>query len=230
MRGLFTCHSNLYFAFTNLIIIFVNMKATIKKTLLFLGLTLLLLGVVAAGMFAYNYKYRKVIITPIGKEVYFTTQYNPDAKTCVAAAYIDVEGKILGTYRIDGKTYQKPHYQYKASLTPKGLVIAKTWQSKSGFQQLTLVKSGKACTFRKDPNRNIRRALCNKADNKEEYYIIESTYPMTLTQFARLCSQHAYNAVNLDMGSCGYGKVNGRIRSLWAIFTRDEQTNWICVD
>ena len=205
-------------------------NSMIKKTLLFLGLTLLLLGIVGAGVFAYNYKYRKVIITPIGKEVYFTTQYNPEAKSCVAAAYCDKNGKVLGSYRINGKTYQKRHFPHKASLTSQGLVIAKTWQSKNGFEQQILVLKGKPNSFHKNQDRHIRRALCNKEDNKEEYYIIESTYPMTLTYFARLCSQHAYNAVNLDMGSCGYGKVNGRIRSLWAIFSKDEQTNWICVD
>lgn len=190
------------------------------------GITMIV-AVLCCATLLYNYKYHKIVITPIGREVYFTTEHNPDAKTCVPAAYTDCDNKILGSYRIDGRTYNKTHFPHKMSLTANGLVISRSWHSANGFQQQTLVYRGKAYHFR-DPARRLRRALCSNGD--QEYYIIESTYPMTLCEFANICSKNSYYAANLDMGTYGYGKVNGHIRNWWTIFWRGKQTNWICAE
>ena len=73
-----------------------------------------------------------------------------------------------------------------------------------------------------------------KIANSAEHYAAKKatkadiiSLPMTMTEFAVECRKHAYYAVNLDMGTYGYGRINGRVRSWWTIFWRGMQTNWI---
>ena len=198
-----------------------------KRLLVIITFFATALTIFVIGILLYNYKCRKVIISSIGKEVYFTNKRPDSAKTCVPAAYTSYGDVILGSFRLKGKSHQKPYFIHKTSLTNSGLIVSKKWCSDFGFEQHTLVNKGRACQFSKDPNRRFRRALCCKKNNKSEYYIIESTYPMTMTQFAAECSKHAYYAVNLDMGTYGYGRVNGKVCSWWTIFWKNKQTNWI---
>ena len=100
----------------------------------------------------------------------------------------------------------------------------------NGFQQLTLVYNSKPMTFH-DSRRAIRRALCKDENGA---FILQSNYPMTLTDFALECSKLSTNATYLDMGEYGYGyiKKNHLTRHLyiWGFFTRHKQTNWIYIE
>ena len=64
-------------------------------------------------------------------------------------------------------------------------------------------------------------------EGSASYLIIESTYPMTLSDFAQEVSHYCYNAVNLDMGDYGYGWIGKSKHTRWAKYNRDKQTSWI---
>ena len=154
-----------------------------------------------------------------------------DAKMCIPAAFTGEDGKISGSYRYNGKTYQNGKaLNMRVSLKDESFYITKNWMSNNGFQQLTLVYNSKPMKFR-DSSRAIRRALC-KDDHAA--FILQSNYPMTLDKFAIECSRYSTNATYLDMGEYGYGyiKKNRLIRPLyiWGFFTRGKQTNWIYID
>ena len=119
------------------------------------------------------------------KNVKFTTSFNSNALYCFPAAYTNPDGSIQGEYKIDGVTYGIPSRKEKISIHPtKGLVISGQWYSDNGFQQTVLVKNNKARTFNDDRKR-IRRALCTEGENSKSFLLIQSTYPMTLTEFAK---------------------------------------------
>jgi hypothetical protein len=86
--------------------------------------------------------------------------------------------------------------------------------SDNGFQQLTLVYNSKPMKFY-DSRKAIRRALCKDEDGA---FILQSNYPMTLSEFASECGKCSTNAAYLDMGEYGYG-----------FFTKYKQTNWIYI-
>ena len=154
-----------------------------------------------------------------------------DVKMCIPAAFTGEDGKISGSYRYNGKTYQNGKaLNMRVSLKDESFYITKNWMSNYGFQQLTLVYNSKPMKFR-DSSRAIRRALC-KDDHAA--FILQSNYPMTLDKFAIECSRYSTNATYLDMGEYGYGyiKKNHLVRPLyiWGFFTRAKQTNWIYIE
>lgn len=172
------------------------------------------------------FNFPPVTIKRVGN-VKFTNSFDKSVYMCFPAAYTNDDGTIQGEYRIDGITYGKPSRKEKISIHPtKGLIISGKWYSNNGFQQTVLVKKYKPRKFT-DSRKRIRRALCNEGENSNSLIIIQSIYPMTLTEFAQEVSKYSYNAVNLDTGSFGYG-WNGKYKySLWAWFNKGKQTNWI---
>ena len=164
-------------------------------------------------------------------EIKWTHTRPKDAKMCIPAAFTGEDGKISGSYRCDGKTYQNGKtLNMRVSLKDESFYISKNWMSDNGFQQLTLVYNSKPMKF-KDSSKAIRRALCKDENGA---FILQSNYPMTLDKFAIECSKHSTNATYLDMGEYGYGyiKQNHLVRPLyiWGFFTRDKQTNWIYIE
>ena len=153
-----------------------------------------------------------------------------NAKMCIPAAFSEINGDIVGSYRIDGKIYQHSQMRMKVSLKDDKFYISRNWMSDNGFQQIALVCDSKSMKFRSS-DRSMRRALCKDENGA---FILESNYPMTLTSFAYYCSKHCTNAAYLDMGEYGYGYIKkGRfIRPLhiWGIFARHKQTNWLYIE
>lgn len=171
-----------------------------------------------------------VTIVRIPYEVKFTDTYKSDAYLSLPAAYTSVNGTIEGAYRVNGKTYGSKSLKEYVSIHPtKGLLIGNKWYSDNGFQQHVLVKNHKERKFN-DTRKRYRRALCHEGENSTSYLIIESTYPMTLSAFAKEVSKYSYNAVNLDMGGFGYGWIGKNKHTRWARYNRDKQTSWICVE
>ena len=166
----------------------------------------------------------KLSITPIS-EVKFTDSLSLNKALCVPAAYTSTSGKIEGEYRINGVTYGTQTRKEKISITKNGLVIDTKWRSDNGFQQHVLIKNNKIRKF-KDSRKRFRRALCS---NKGKYYIIESGYRMTLSEFAQALVPHCDNAVNLDMGLWGYGWIANDEKFVWCKSNKYRQTNWIIV-
>ena len=165
-------------------------------------------------------------------ELKWSTTKPQRAQMCIPAAFTDTDGHILGSYRMDGKTYGSDAKRMrKVSLRDDTFIITNGWRSDNGFQQLTLVLDSKPKRFYKDSARHFRRALCKK---NGEAFILQSNYPMTLTAFANYCSKQCDNAAYLDMGEYGFGYIkSGLIRRpllIWAIFMQHKQTNWIYIE
>ena len=152
------------------------------------------------------------------------------AKMCIPAAFTDVDGNISGLYRYDGNDFRNGKtLNMRVSLKGNLFYISRQWMSDNGFQQLTLVYNSKLMKFY-DSRRAVRRALCKDEGGA---FILQSNYPMTLSEFALECGKRSTNAVYLDMGEYGYGyiKKNRFIRPLyiWGFFTKYKQTNWIYI-
>lgn len=153
-----------------------------------------------------------------------------NAKMRIPAAFTNEDGKISGAYRYDGKNYQNGKaLNMRVSLKGDMFYISRQWVSDTGFQQLTLVYNSKPMRFY-DSRKTIRRALCK---DEKGAFILQSNYPMTLSEFALECGKYSTNATYLDMGEYGYGyiKKSRLIRPLyiWGFFTRHKQTNWIYI-
>ena len=163
-------------------------------------------------------------------ELKWTKTRPKNAKMCIPAAFTEVDGDIVGSYRIDGKTYQRSRMRMKVSLRGDIFYINRNWMSDNGFQQLTLVCDSKPMKFQ-STDKSMRRALCK---DKDGAFILESNYPMTLTSFAYYCSKHCTNATYLDMGEYGYGYINKgwfvRPLHIWGIFAQHKQTNWLYIE
>ena len=153
-----------------------------------------------------------------------------NAKMCLPAAFTGLDGKIMGSYRYDGKNYQSNRYYRKVSLKGDKFYISRNWLSDNGFQQLTLVCDSKPMKFY-DSRRTIRRALCKDENGA---FISQSNYPMTMSAFAVECAKCCTNAAYLDMGEYGYGYIKkGRFMIplyIWGFFSRHKQTNWIYIE
>ena len=153
-----------------------------------------------------------------------------NAKMCLPAAFTGLDGKIMGSYRYDGKNYQSNRYYRKVSLKGDKFYISRNWLSDNGFQQLTLVCDSKPIKFY-DSRRTIRRALCKDENGA---FILQSNYPMTMSAFAVECAKCCTNAAYLDMGEYGYGYIKkGRFMIplyIWGFFSRHKQTNWIYIE
>ena len=164
-------------------------------------------------------------------ELKWSNKRPQNAKMCVPAAFTDEQGEILGAYRINGKNYEaNKTMRMKVSLKGDMFYISRQWMGDNGFQQLTLVNNSKAMKFH-DKRKSIRRALCK---DKDGAFILQSNYPMTMSDFALECGKRCTNATYLDMGEFGYGYIkNGfftRHLYIWGYFTRDKQTNWLYIE
>ena len=164
-------------------------------------------------------------------ELKWSNKRPQNAKMCVPAAFTDEQGQILGAYRINGKTYEANKTMVmRVSLKGDMFFISRKWMGDNGFQQLTLVNNSKAMKFH-DKRKYIRRALCKDNDGA---FILQSNYPMTMSDFALECGKRCTNATYLDMGEFGYGYIkNGlftRPLYIWGYFTRDKQTNWLYIE
>ena len=200
------------------------MQTLMKKILLIIGLICFVVTYIHIDNKVTRYE------LPSG-EIKWTHTRPKDAKMCIPAAFTGEDGKISGSYRYNGKTYQNGKaLNMRVSLKDELFYISKNWMSDNGFQQLTLVYNFKPMMFR-DSSKAIRRALCK---DKNAAFILQSNYPMTLDDFAIECSKQSTNAIYLDMGEYGYGyiKKNRLIRPLyiWGFFTRGKQTNWIYIE
>ena len=186
---------------------------------------------IAAGL-AYRHIEKKVsrFDLPDG-ELKWSPVRPKKAKMCIPAAFTDTDGSISGLYRYDGNNFKSSKtFKMRVSLKGDLFYISRQWMSDNGFQQLTLVYNSKPMKFY-DSRRAIRRALCK---DEKGAFILQSNYPMTLSEFALECGKCSTNAAYLDMGEYGYGyiKKNRLIRPLyiWGFFTRHKQTNWIYVE
>lgn len=165
----------------------------------------------------------QLIITPIPNTIRFSNSYSDSNTICIPAAYTSVTGTIEGAYRINDSVYGSKTRTEYISITPTGLIIDHKWHGQNGFQQHVLVKNSKPRTFK--PQKPFRRrALCSKDEN---YFIIESTLPMDLTEFAQLIAPYCDNAVNLDTGDYGYGWIGRDKRFRIFKYNKYKQTNWI---
>ena len=195
-----------------------------KRILLLLCLGSLCLGLTYLHLEKRVTKY----VLPKG-ELKWSTKRPKNAKMCIPAAFTDKRGRVIGSYRINGKSY-KTNNRRKVSLKGGTFYIGPNWKSDNGFQQLTLVYNSRPSKFR-DNERCFRRALCK---TKNETFILESNYPMTMSSFAYHCSRRCEYAVYLDMGEYGYGyiKKNHILRPLYILgfFTKHKQTNWIYIE
>ena len=196
-----------------------------KKIIPIIGLIILVLS---------TYLYFKNGVTrfdlPKG-ELKWSNKRPHNAKMCVPAAFTDEQGQILGAYRIDGKAYDANKTMVmNVSLKGDMFYISRHWMSDNGFQQLTLVNNSKAMKFH-DSRKAIRRALCK---DKNGTFILQSNYPMTMSDFAEECGKRSTNATYLDMGEFGYGYIKSRFFTrhlyIWGFFSKDKQTNWLYIE
>lgn len=169
----------------------------------------------------------KLTFIPISEDVKFTTEVSSNTKLHIPAAYTNEDGSIQGEYRIDGVTYGTPSRKERISIHPtKGLIVGGQWYSNNGFQQTVLVKNGKP-RLHNDSKKRIRRALCNETSDSKSLLIIQSNYPMTLSEFANELQHYCYTAVNLDTGNFGYGWYKNHKLHWWVFYNKNKQTNWI---
>ena len=167
---------------------------------------------------------------PVG-ELKWSNKRPQNARMCIPAAFTDGRGRILGAYRINGKNCEaNKTMRMKVSLKGDMFFISSKWMGDYGFQQLTLVNDSKVMKFH-DTRKSVRRALCK---DKDGAFILQSNYPMTMSDFALECGKRCTNATYLDMGEFGYGYIkNGlftRPLYIWGYFTRHKQTNWLYIE
>lgn len=175
--------------------------------------------------------YTKVTIINLPEgELKWSNAKPKSAKLCVPAAFSSVSNKVVGIYKINGVSYGNDR-KYKVSILDDTFIINRSWKSDNGFQQVILLKDHNVFNLGNSKKKAIRRALC-KDENKT--FIIESNYPMTMSEFAQHCSKHCSNAIYLDMGEYGYGYVKrGYIKYplfLAGVFTKHKQTNWLYIE
>lgn len=197
-----------------------------KKIVLFLSLLFIC-------VYIYSLYNQKVTIINLPKgELKWSKTKPVDAKLCVPAAFSTAKNYVVGSHKINGKSYGKNRaYCTKVSLIDGTFVTNKQWKSNNGFQQILLVKNNVPVKFKGSVKKCIRRALCK---DKNKTFLIESNYPMTMSTFAKYCSEHCSDAVYLDMGEYGYGyiKYGLIVKPLYplGIFSKHKQTNWLYVE
>jgi|GEM_PF-7070597 hypothetical protein len=163
-------------------------------------------------------------IIPIdkGSSIVFTNE-RPDESdesvlVCVPAAYSTDGGEIIGHYSLGGKRRGSADYRFTTIHLDCGTC----------FQQASLVRQHKPKSF-SDSRHRFRRALC-KSDGC--YTIVNSSRPITLTDFARTLTEYE-SAWNLDMGTYAYGwyrdSTGLHYLGLSDIWNKHKQTNWIVV-
>lgn len=86
----------------------------------------------------------------------------------------------------------------------------------SGFSQVMLVFNGSICKIHKEAkpdSKRLRRAIC---DIDNELYIIDSKYPMTMPDFAKiLINAGAFHALYMDMGSMRFSAYKEHFEADW---------------
>ena len=199
----------------------------------FSGLLLVLADIV--GLLFLIFAFRQSLYSfrlPEG-ELHWTDQrpVKDSVKMCVPAAYSTPNGKILGQYLKDGNTYGDLRTDYgRASIKNNIFYADYRWHSGEGFQQHTLVLDSEPKHFR-DKRYKVRRAIAKNSAG--EAFLVQSHFPMTLNEFALKLSQNYTNALNLDMGHCGYGYCKWHNicvpLSFWTYINMNEQTNWLIV-
>ena len=191
---------------------------------------LIIIGLVIIGSICWHISNKVTRFDLPEGELKWSYMKPENAKMCLPAAFTDMDGEIIGSYRYDGKNYQSNKYYRKVSLKGDTFFISRNWLSNNGFQQLTMVCDSKPSKFY-DSRRFIRIALCKDENGA---FILQSNYPMTMSDFAVECAKYSTNATYLDMGAYGYGyiKKGGFVRPLyiWGFFSRHKQTNWIYIE
>ena len=191
-----------------------------------------IIGLIILALSTYLYFKNGVTRFDLPKgELKWSNKRPQNAKMCIPAAFTDEQGQILGAYRINGKTYEANKTMVmRVSLKGDMFFISRKWMDDNGFQQLTLVNNSKAMKFH-DKRKYIRRALCK---DKDGAFILQSNYPMTMSDFALECGKRCTNASYLDMGEFGYGYIKNGLFTMplyiWGYFTRHKQTNWLYIE
>lgn len=202
------------------------------RSLIAAGVLLVLLFPGTLGL-SYLFSYGSVVRVelPQGRLVWSTSR-PANASFCVPAAY-SYKGNVLGRYRMGSEEYNvnQTGLKHCVSLTDSTFYLDRKWHSKLGFQQHPLVVNSVPVRYGRDKERrHVRRALCKDGRGM---FILQSNFPVTMTDFAVVCSKYATNAVNLDMGNYGYGYTElwgHRFHLLpYAWFKREDQTNWLYV-
>ena len=158
---------------------------------------------IAAGL-AYRHIEKKVsrFDLPEG-ELKWSPVRPKKAKMCIPAAFTDTDGSISGLYRYDGNNFKSSKkFNMRVSLKGDLFYISRQWVSENGFKHLTLVYNSKPMKFY-DSRRAIRRALCK---DEKGAFILQSNYPMTLSEFASECGNavpmpHTWIWENMDMAT-----------------------------
>lgn len=205
-----------------------------KKKLLFIrnvgGFFLIMCDLFAFAALCYFCRHSVFRVELPKGELHWTDQRPDSALFCVPAAYTDKNGCILGQYIKSGKVYGSLHPATgRVSIKDNIFYVDYRWLSADGFQQHTLVLDGKPKHFQ-DRRYKVRRALCK---NSKGIFLVQSHLPITMNAFARQCARISTNAVNLDMGHCGYGyvtKMGMKIPlALWTYPNNADQSNWIYI-
>ena len=185
-------------------------------------ITALIFGIIILGCFLFGiFDDKSTITVGEGEKILFTNQRpnssDPNIIGCFPAAYTGENG-IIGHYSTGKKREGISDYRY-ATINLDG---------NTHFQQVTLVKNHQPKKF-DDKRRRYRKALCKKHGR---YYIIQSTYPITLNSFAENLTDNDF-AWNLDMGSYSYGwyKKDGKLHpvGISAFWNKAKQSNWIVI-
>lgn len=85
---------------------------------------------------AYHYIEKKVTKIELPRGELKLRNVRPiDAKMCIPAAFTDESGRISGSYRYQGKTYQNGKaLNMRVSLKGESFYISENWLSDNGFQ------------------------------------------------------------------------------------------------
>ena len=81
-----------------------------------IGIALLIILILGTALYVTAASRFKVHIVHVPQNIEFTNEYKPDAYMCFPAAYTNTDGKILGEYRIDGKTYGNKNFKERVPL------------------------------------------------------------------------------------------------------------------
>jgi hypothetical protein len=169
---------------------------------------------------------------------------------CIPAAFTVLENdSIDGVFIVDGKIINRKvnHHlgggmiiaQNKNFIlkTDDGKLLTETWidsiakLGQSFFQQIQLVRDGKALEFNKDQKLFQRRAIVTWENG--EITAVESKNSITLQEFADdLVKMHVTNAIYTDMGSFDEGWYRNPVTSGIVTIGKNKsetarQSNWL---
>lgn len=191
-----------------------------KQQMLYIASILVLFGIFLFSGFIDN---TPVIEIKPDEHIIFTDtkpdKNDPNIVACIPAAFTNNDGKIVGHYCIHTSRQGISDKRFTTVHLDEGTY----------FQQLTLVKRGKALDI-KDSKLRYRRALCKQ---NGKYYVVHSKIPKTLSGFSKDLAKNYDSAWNLDMGSYSYGwyKTDGKVHTLGisSVLNKEKQSNWIII-